>query len=72
MKEHDEREASENSVCLGHLSALLKVDEDGVLAELFVELGVVLSGPVLSLNEEWVLLDLLSCGHRYRLRGWWL
>lgn len=37
MKEDDEREATENGVCLGHLGALLKVDEDGVFAELKIQ-----------------------------------
>lgn len=89
MKEDDKREAAENSIRLGHLSALLKVDEDGVFAQLkisdalnmsvnsarehkktylLVELGIVLSGPVLGLDKQGVLLDLLGGGHGCRLR----
>ena len=36
---------------------------------LFVELGVVVLGLVLCLNEDWVLLDSLSGGHDGG-RGW--
>lgn len=60
MEEDDKDEAAEDGVRLWDLRALFEGVEDGVLCELFVELGVVVLSLVLNLNEDGVLLDSLS------------
>jgi len=50
----------ESTVGLGDLSLFFELDEDGVRAQLFVELRDVVKEPLLALLDDWVRLDLLG------------
>lgn len=63
MKNNNKYECTDHSVCLRNLGTLLQGVENRVLCELLVELVNIVGGLVLGLNEDWVLLYSISCGH---------
>jgi len=69
VEEGKENNAADEDVSLGDLSALLQVEEDGIVSELFVELALEMERLLLGLDEHWVLLDFLGGGHCER-RKW--